>query len=137
MTAATYFLFLLSIQLWIRFAISILSSILHLIYKCIWMGGGEGLVAPHEGDEVFGVGEVGDVVGVARYHFDYLDAVAGDFEIQDFVGSFFAQLYESMAFHYDEFFVLGVMPMLSFGDAGFGDVDGELSGIGRADDFGE
>ena len=36
----------------------------------------EDLVAVHDGDEILGVGEVDDVVGVAGEHDDGLDSVA-------------------------------------------------------------
>ena len=38
----------------------------------------ENFVAIHDGDEILGVGEVDDVVGVAGKHYDGPDFVAGD-----------------------------------------------------------
>lgn len=52
------------------------SSILHRVIKCIRMIRVELLVCPHQGDEVFGVGEVDDVVRPAGDHVDGFDFVA-------------------------------------------------------------
>ena len=43
---------------------------------CIWPSGIENLVAVHDSYEVLGIGEVNDVVGVARKHDDGLDVGA-------------------------------------------------------------
>ena len=93
----------------------------------------ENFVAIHDGDEILGVGEVDDVVGVAGEHDYGLDAVAADFVVEYFVGAFFAELDESVAADYDELFPLGVVPVLAFGDAGFGDVDRHLAGAEGVD----
>ena len=97
----------------------------------------EYLVAVHDSDEVFGIGEVDDVVGIAREHDDRLDFVTTHFVVEDFVGTFLAELDEAVARDDDELFPLGVVPMLTFGDAGLGDVDAYLSAVEGVDQFGE
>ena len=97
----------------------------------------EYLVAVHDGDEVFGIGEVDDVVGVAGEHDDTLDFVTTHLVVEDFVGAFLAELDEAVARDDDELFPLGVVPMLALGDAGLGDVDAYLSAIEGVDEFGE
>lgn len=97
----------------------------------------EYLVAIHDGDEVFGVGEVDDVVGVTGEHDDTLDFVTTHLVVEDFVGTFLAKLDEAVARDDDELFPLGVVPMLALGDAGLGDVDAYLSAIEGVDEFGE
>ena len=97
----------------------------------------EYLVAIHDGDEVFGVGEVDDVVGVAGEHDDTLDFVTTHLVVEDFVGTFLAELDEAVARDYDELFPLGVVPMLALGDAGLGDVNTHLSAVEGVDEFGE
>ena len=99
--------------------------------------GVEDFVAVHDCDEVFSVGEVDDVVGVAGQHYHGLDAVARDFVVEDLVGAFFTHLYQSMAFDNYELLPLGVVPVLSFGYAGLGNVDAHLSALGGMDEFGE
>lgn len=97
----------------------------------------EYLVAVHDGDEVFGVGEVDDVVGVAGEHDDGLDFVTTNFIVQHFVCAFLAELDEAVARDDDKLFPLGVVPMLTLGDAGLGDVDAYLSAVEGVDEFGE
>ena len=97
------------------------------------------LVAVHHRDEVLGVGEVDDVVGVAREHVDGLDVVAGDLPFQDLAFGVIevALLDEAVALDHDELLELGVVPMLPLGDAGLGDVDGHLAGVVRMDQLRE
>ena len=49
---------------------------IYWIEVCIWSSGIENLVAIHDCYEILGVGEVDDVMGVAREHDDGLDVVA-------------------------------------------------------------
>ena len=97
----------------------------------------ENLVAVHDGDEVFGVGEVDDIVGIAGEHDDGLDFVTTHLVVEDFVGTFLAELYEAVARDDDELFPLGVVPMLALGDAGLGDVDAYLSAVEGVDELGK
>ena len=97
----------------------------------------EYLVAVHDSDEVFGVGEVDDVVGVAGEHDDTLDFVTTHLVVEDFVGAFLAELDEAVARDNDELFPLGVVPMLTFGDTRLRDVDAYLSAVEGVNQFGE
>ncbi len=85
---------------------------------CIWLVRVEGFVGPHQGDQGLGVREVDDVVGVAGEHLDCLDLLSGDFEVEDLVGADLAFLDERFAADDDEELPFGVVPVLSFGDAG-------------------
>ena len=96
------------------------------------MGGIERLVGPHHGDEVFGVGEVDDVVGVAGKHVDGLDAVAADLKLHHLVAADAALLDKAVAADNDEELPLGMVPVLPLGDARTGDVDTELPIVGCA-----
>lgn len=97
----------------------------------------EYLVAVHDGDEVFGIGEVDDVVGVTREHDDGLDFVTTHLVVEDFVGAFLAELDEAVARNDDKLFPLGVVPMLALGDTRLRDVDAHLSAVEGVDEFGE
>ncbi len=99
--------------------------------------GVEALVAVHHGDEVVGLAEVDDVVGIAGEHVDGLDALACDFVVPHFVGAFLAQLDEAVAADDDKGFPLAVVPVLALGDAGLGDVDAHLSAVEGVEEFGE
>ena len=70
------------------------------LHYFIKIGGGalriENFVAIHDGDEVLGVGEVDDVVGVAGEHDDGLDFVAAHFVVPDFIRSLLAELNKAM-----------------------------------------
>lgn len=76
-------------------------------------------------------------MGVTREHDDGLDFVTTHLVVEDFVGAFLAELDEAVARDDDELFPLGVVPMLTFGDAGLGDVDAHLSTVEGVDEFGE
>lgn len=97
----------------------------------------EYLVAVHDGDEVFGIGEVDDVVGIAGEHDDGLDFVTTHLVVEDFVGTFLAELDEAVARNDNKLFPLGVVPMLTFGDTRLRDVDAYLSAVEGVNQFGE
>lgn len=97
----------------------------------------EYLVAIHDGDEVFGIGEVDDVVGIAGEHDDGLDFVTTHLIVEDFVRALLAELDEAVARDDDELFPLGVVPMLALGDTWLRDVDAHLSAVEGVDEFGE
>ena len=92
--------------------------------------GVEDFVAVHYGDEVFGVAQVDDVVGVAREHHNRLDAVAAHLILKHFVGAFASHLDEAVALYHDELLPLAVVPVLALGDARPRDVDAHLSAPG-------
>lgn len=100
-------------------------------------------VGPDDGDHVFGVGEVDEVVSVAGYHFDYLEFVAAHFKGDDGVGvplfvvADFSQLYQAVAADYEEALDKVVVPVLPFGYAGFRYVDGYLTVVVCFDKFGK
>lgn len=103
----------------------------------VGMTGIEDFVAVHDRDEVLGVGEVDDVVGIAGQHDDRLDFIARHFIFDDVVGALLSHLYQPVAFDDDKLFPLGVVPMLSFRDTGLGNIDAYLTATGRMDQFGE
>ena len=76
-------------------------------------------------------------MGVAGEHDDTLDFVTTYLVVEDFVGAFLAELDEAVARDDDKLFPLGVMPMLSLGDTGLGDVDAHLSAVEGVDEFGK
>ena len=57
---------------------------IYWIKVCIRSSGIEDLVAVHDGDEVLGIGEVDDVVGIAREHDDRLYLVTTYLIVEDF-----------------------------------------------------
>lgn len=95
------------------------------------MRGIKDLVAIHHRDEVLRVGEVDDVVRIAREHVDALDIVARDLELDDLAFGVVqvALLDEAVATDHDEELPLGVVPVLSLGDARLADVDTHLTAI--------
>ena len=76
-------------------------------------------------------------MGIAGEHDDGLDFVTTHLIVEDFVRALLAELDEAVARDDDELFPLGVMPMLSLGDTGLGDVDAHLSAVEGVDKFGE
>ena len=88
--------------------------------RFVWV---EDLVAVHYCDEIFGFGEVDDVVGVARKHVYCFDLVTANLKVQHFIRAVFSLLDKAVTAYYDEELPFGVVPMLTFGDAWFANVD--------------
>lgn len=89
------------------------------------------LIAVHHRDKVLRVGEVDDVVRIARQHVDALDVVARDLELDDLALGVVevALLDEAVTTDHDEELPLGVVPVLALGDAWLADVDAHLATI--------
>lgn len=94
-------------------------------------------VCPHDRHEVFGIGQIDDVMRVSGKHMDCLDVVARDLEFDYFVRTDLAFLDQSVTGNDDEKFPFAVMPMLAFGDTRLGDVDAELSAVRGFEQFRE
>lgn len=84
-------------------------------------------ICPHDGDEIFGLGEVDDVVRVAGEHLNSGDFFAGHLKFDDFAAADSALLNQTVTGNDDENFGLGVVPVLAADNAGAGDVDGDLA----------
>ena len=91
------------------------------------MGRVELLVRPHQGDEVLGLAQIDDVVGVPRQHVDGLGLVAGHLKFQHLAAADAALLNQTVARNHDEKLPLRVVPVLTLCDAGLRDVDAELA----------
>ena len=89
------------------------------------------LIAIHHRDKVLRVGEVDDVMCIARQHVDALDVVARDLEFDDlpFGVVQVALLDEAVTTDHDEELPLGMMPVLPLGDARLADVDAHLTAV--------
>ena len=106
-------------------------TLLNRFKKSIRFVGIEHLVAIHHSYQIFGLGEVDDVVSIAREHMDSLDVVTRDFPLQHTAIGIVevALLDKAVTRHHNELLELGVVPVLALGDAGLGDVDAHLTGI--------
>ena len=76
-------------------------------------------------------------MGIAGQHLHSLYLLATYFVVPNLIRSLLAKLDKAMTLYNDEGFPLGVMPMLSLGDTGFGDVNAHLSAVERVHQFGE
>ncbi len=117
--------------------LSLCPFVLYRVEVGIGTFGVECLVAVHHRDEVFGVREVDDVVGVAREHDYGLYAVAAHFVFENLVGAFLPHLYQAAALDHDELLPLAVVPVLPLGDAGPGDVHAHLAAVWCVHQLGE
>lgn len=97
------------------------------------------LIAIHHSDQILGVGEVDDVVRIAREHVDALDIVACDFEFDNLPLGIVkvALLDKAMTSNHNKELPLGVMPVLPLGDARLRDVDAHLAAIQGMHQLGE
>src|SRR5574344_1398040 len=94
-------------------------------------------VSPHNRYKVLCLGEVNDIVGIAREHVDTLDVVSIHFKLNYFISAKFALLDKTMTGHHNEELPLGIMPMLPLCDAGLGNVNTHLPCIQRMNQLGE
>ena len=83
----------------------------------------ENLVAVHDSYKILNLGEVYDVVRISGQHDDALNLVARDFELDDLVRTLFPLLDQAVAGNNDELLPFGVVPVLTFGDTRFADID--------------
>lgn len=104
----------------------------YLLYKfkvCIRFVRIKEFVGPHYGDQILRLGEIDDVVGVAGEHVDALDVVSTDFKLNNLIRAKLTLLNQTVSRNDDEKLPFGVVPVLTFGDAGLGDIDAHLAGV--------
>lgn len=87
------------------------------------------LVCPHKGDEVFGIGQIDDVVRPSGDHVNGFDFVSRNLKGYFFVCVNIALLNQRSTADNDEKLPFGIVPMLSLGDTGLGDIDRELTAV--------
>jgi len=99
----------------------------------------EHFVAIHHGHQVFGLGQVNDVVRIAGEHVHGSYIITAYFPLQHTaLGVVEVTLLDkTVALHHNELLELGVVPVLALGDAGLGDVDAHLAGIEGVDQLGK
>ena len=97
----------------------------------------ENLVAVHDRDKILSLREVDDVVRISGQHDDALNLVARDFELDNLIRTLFPLLDQAVAGNNDELLPFGVVPVLTFGDTRFADIDAYLSAVERVDQLGE
>ena len=83
-------------------------------------------IRPHDSNEIFGLGEVDDVVRVAGKHLHSGDFFTGHLKFDDFAAADSTLLNQTVTGNDDENFGLGVVPVLAADDTGAGNVDGDL-----------
>ena len=116
---------------------------LDLLVVGIGAPGVEGLVCPHDRQEVLGVGQVGDGVRVARDHLNHAHVRAGDGVLVDGewvpigVLPHLPELDARGAGDHQEPLPLAHVPVVALGDAGPGHVDGDLAALGRTQELRE
>lgn len=115
----------------------------HLLVVGVGVLGVEGLVGPHDRHEVLGVGQVGDGVRVAGDHLHGAHVgtrdgvlVHGE-RVSIGVLPHLPQLDRRGAGDHQEPLPLAHVPVVALGDAGFGNVDGDLAALGRAQELRE
>lgn len=86
----------------------------------------EGLVGPHDHHQIVSLGQVDDIVGIARQHVNGLDLLPGYLKFPDLVRADLPFLDQAMAGNHHKKLPLGIMPVLALSDPGLTDVDGKL-----------
>lgn len=87
------------------------------------------LVRPHEGDEVFGIAEIDDIMRPAGDHVDGFDLVAADLKADLLVRMDIALFDQRATTDDDKELPLRVVPVLTLGDAGLRDIHRKLTMI--------
>ena len=91
------------------------------------MAGIKALVCPHHSHQILCLGQIDDVMGIAREHMDCLNVLTGRLELYYLVIPNFSLLNQPMTRYYDEKFPLGVMPVLTLSNTRLCDIDGDLT----------
>ena len=95
------------------------------------------LVCPHNRHQILRVAQVDDVMGVSGQHVDGLDLLAGHLKLDHLIRANPTLLDKAMAGHHDKELPLGIVPVLALGDAGLGNVHGELTAGCRPQELGK
>ena len=110
---------------------------LYRFKKCVRMIRIKKLVCPHESDEVLSVAEIDDIMRPAGDHVNGFDLVTAELKTDFFVRMDIALFDQRMTADDDKELPLGIMPMLTLGDAGFRDIHTELTVISGFQKLGE
>lgn len=114
---------------------SCLNRIAYLLPECVGTVGVEALVAVHHCHEVFGVRQVNDVMGISWEHVHGLNLITAYLELDDFICAELTLLDFAVTGHHNKELPLGIVPVLSLGYSGLGDVDAYLTDIGTFHKF--
>ena len=95
------------------------------------MGGVENLVAVHHRNKVLRVGEVDDVMRIAREHVDAFYLFPTHLKLQHLIRTYLALLYQTMSAHHNEKLPFRIMPVLPLRDARLRDIDTHLTTVQR------
>ena len=97
--------------------------LLYLLKERIRMGRVEDLVRPHDGNKVLRFRQVDDIVRISGQHMDCLNMIAAHLKLDHFIRPDLPLLNQPVPRNYNEKIPLGVVPMLTFRDAGLGNND--------------
>ena len=89
----------------------------------------EALVCPHDGYKIFRIGQIDDIMRVSGEHMNCLYLLAAHLEVEHFFRADLPLLDQRLAGNHNEEFPLGMMPMLTLGDSGLGDIHAELAAV--------
>ena len=81
------------------------------------------LVAGHDRDQIFRLGQVNDIMRPTGNHVDGFDLIPRDLKFHRFASIDVPLLNQSVTGNHDEQFPFGVVPVLPLGDAGLTDID--------------
>ena len=106
---------------------------LHFQKERVRPGGVKQFVGPDQGHEIFGGGEIDDVVGIARQGMYYLYVFTTDLEFHYWewiavrIKPFLSFLDKAVAGNHNEKLPFGVVPVLTFRDSWLGNIHTELT----------
>ena len=83
----------------------------------------EHLIASHDRHQILCVRKIDDVVRPAWDHVNCFDLIPAYFEFNHLSGVNITLLNQAVTVNDNKLLPFGVVPMLTFGDAGFGDID--------------
>ena len=110
--------------------------LLDLLKVCIRLFRVERFIGPHEGNHI-GISEIFDVVCITCRDIHHLNFFSTDVVLYNFSIwiAYLSEANHSSAAHHDELLILGMVPVVAFGDIWLADIDRELSPFWSADHF--
>ena len=101
--------------------------ILHLLKKCIRLLRIKNLITGHDGNQIFCVREIDDVMRPSRNHVDCFNLITRNLEADLLPGVDVPFFNQTMPMNHNKLLPLGVVPVLPLGDARFANVDADIS----------
>ena len=86
-------------------------------------------IAGHHSNQILGIAQVEDIMCLTWNHVDHLDLISANLKLHHITRYDIPLLDQTMTMYHNELRPLAIMPVLTLGDAGLGDVNAHLSTV--------